>query len=331
MYNIKLFYEKYKKEIFIILVLMNLFFIYPYLINTIYPKKNFDELPLGKLYIKYIHGSEMSDNIFGLVYLLLNVMILYEIYKKDDLSKTSKIIILCSILYIYTVVLVPLLSLYNIYLKLYYNNPAYIEDVNKEFEKNAIIENNFELYHDELMRFMSLYDKIDCIHDNVPGFVIGKSADKCWRVLHIMTARKFIPNFEKICPELYKILKDKRVYNAFLSILDGKVNIPIHTGYSRALLRYHVGIVIPNENGKKSYIVCNNIKYEWSRGKGVIFDDMYPHYVENPCNSQRIVLYIDLIRKDLVESPINNLIASIAEKNYIIQEYNKKQHVQKEL
>ena len=34
---------------------------------------------------------------------------------------------------------------------------------------------------------------------------------------------------------------------------------------------------------------------------------MYPHYVENPCNGQRVVLYIDLIRKDLVNKIVKIL------------------------
>ncbi len=33
---------------------------------------------------------------------------------------------------------------------------------------------------------------------------------------------------------------------------------------------------------------------------------MYPH-VENPCNGQRVVLYIDLIRKDLVNNPVKKV------------------------
>jgi len=261
MYNIKLFYEKYRKQIFIILILMNLFFIYPYLMNTMFPKTYFEDLPFGKFYLNYIHGSEFSDKIFAFSYLFLNLMVIYEIYKREDLSMTTKLVIYCLIIYLYTLILIPLIYLYNFYLNMFYNNPAYIEDINGEFEKNIILENNFEVYHDELMKFMKSKEKINCIHEEVPGFIINKTENKCWRLLHIKTANTFIPKFDMICPELYKLLDDNRIYNVFLSILDGKVNIPIHTGYSRSFLRYHIGVTIPIEDNKKPFIVCNNIKY----------------------------------------------------------------------
>jgi hypothetical protein len=38
---------------------------------------------------------------------------------------------------------------------------------------------------------MNKYDNISCIHESVPAFIIGKTDEKCWRVLHIKTIGKF--------------------------------------------------------------------------------------------------------------------------------------------
>lgn len=94
-------------------------------------------------------------------------------------------------------------------------------------------------------------------------------------------------------------------------------------------MRYHLGITIPEENGKKPYIVCGGEKYEWIEGKGVIFDDMFIHYVNNPTNKQRIVLYLDIKRNNL--SDFQNYIVSLGN-TYISNSYVntviKNQHVQ---
>lgn len=325
------FYNKNKKYIIIFLSIIFLYGIYPYIIYLINPKINLEDVPLGKFHYKYLHGNEGFDIFNSIVYLLLNIIIIYEIIIYPKLNKITKTILIVIILYIYTLILYPLLTLYNQYLKLYYKNSPFIHNVNKEFNNNLLLEKNFSTYNKELHNYMNKYSVIDCIHDNVPAFMIGKSEENCWRVLHIKTIGEFKDDFKDVCPELYKILNEKRVYNAFLSILDPNVNIPIHVGYSKMFLRYHLGIEIPSFNGKKPFIVCGNEKYEWSEGKGIIFDDIYPHYVENPTPKRRIVLYIDLIREDLVDNKLNDILLYIIGKNYILNQYNKKQHEQKKI
>lgn len=39
--------------------------------------------------------------------------------------------------------------------------------------------------------------------------------------------------------------------------------------------------------------------YYWKEGNGVVFDDMYLHYVRNPTNKRRIVLFLDIKRNNL--------------------------------
>lgn len=62
-----------------------------------------------------------------------------------------------------------------------------------------------------------------------------------------------------------------------------------------------MGVIIPNNNSDKiddkAYIVCGGQKYIWKENKGIVFDDMYLHYVKNPTNQRRVVLYLDIKRK----------------------------------
>jgi aspartate beta-hydroxylase len=329
--NIFDYYENNKIYIIIILSIIFLYGMYPYILYIINPKINLEDMPFGKFFIDNFHGNNRFDLFIGIIYLLLNIILIYEIYKYNNFCKTTKIILITIIIYFYTLILYPLLALYNQYLALFYNNPPFIDNINNEYSDNLLLETNFDIYNNELHNYMNKYDNITCIHDSVPGFIIGKTDEKCWRVLHIKTIGKFKDDFKFICPELYKILDNKRVYNAFLSILDPYVNIPIHTGYCGMFLRYHIGIDIPEYENKKPFIVCGGQKYQWQNGKGVIFDDMYPHYVENPTPYKRIVLYIDLIRNDLIDNTFNDIILYIISSNYIINQYNNKQHQQKKI
>ena len=136
----------------------------------------------------------------------------------------------------------------------------------------------------------------------------------------------------KYFPNTIMLIDNHLIYNAFFSILDPLIEIKPHIGYYKGYLRYHLGITIPEENGKKPYIICGGERYEWIEGKGVLFDDMFMHYVNNPTNKQRIILYLDIKRNNL--SNFQNNIISVCNK-YIETSYVnsiiKKQHIQTKL
>ena len=100
-------------------------------------------------------------------------------------------------------------------------------------------------------------------------------------------------------PETVKLLESDQIYNAFFSILDPKIDIKPHYGYYKGYLRYHLGLIIPEENGERPYLTCGDEVYYWKEIKGVIFDDMFLHYVRNPTNKTRVVLYLDIKRINL--------------------------------
>jgi len=134
-----------------------------------------------------------------------------------------------------------------------------------------------------------------CIHENIPGFIISNPNEKhCWRTLILKKQGVFTENIKNF-PEMKSVLTDASIQNAMFSILDPRVNIPPHIGYYKGYLRYHLGVEIPDG----PFIVCGGQKYYWKNCEGVLFDDMFLHYVENPTSSRRVVLYIDVKRKDI--------------------------------
>jgi aspartyl/asparaginyl beta-hydroxylase (cupin superfamily) len=116
-------------------------------------------------------------------------------------------------------------------------------------------------------------------------------------------------------PQTMELIKYEQIHNAVFSILDPYVEMKPHVGYYKRYLRYHLGVIIPEENRKKPYIICGHDKYDWKEVKGVLFDDMYLHYVNNITNIQRVVLYLDIKRKN-----INNVIKTITDLgNYLTE------------
>jgi hypothetical protein len=58
---------------------------------------------------------------------------------------------------------------------------------------------------------------------------------------------------------------------------------------------------------------------------------MYVHYVENPTPYRRVVLYIDLIRPELIDDSYTNFLVNMLNNNIVIKRYNKNQHNSKSL
>jgi len=319
-----------KSLFIIILVLLVLKNIYPLVLNVLNPDKNLEDAPFGKFIITHLHGTEFKESILWISLIILEIILIMYCIKKIE-NKAILIPIIAIIIYLNYIIVFPLTTIQNIYLKysLPVNKP-FINNINEIFPQNKILEKNFNVYKNELNNYINDQKNIECVHSKTPGFIIGKTEEKCWRTLQIKTAGNFVNGFENICPELYKILDIKNVNNAFLSILDPFVNIPKHVGYSRAYLRYHMGIDIPKTENKP-FIVCGNEKYTWKEGKGVIFDDMYVHYVENPTPFQRVVLYIDLIRPELMDDIYTNFLVNMLNNNIVVKRYNKNQHNSKSL
>jgi hypothetical protein len=263
------------------------------------------------------------------------LFVLYHIIPilKSKLNTIIKYILVIIIISIPFILFYPILSIYNLALLIYYNNGPFIKNINEVFPENIEFENNYySKYKNELDTIYNLYSDVDCIKTNNRLFRIGDIKDKCWRAIYIKILDEFkIKNLNIICPNLYKILNKPYISNAMLSILDANVDIPEHFGYFKGYYRYHLGYIIPEYKNNKPFIVCGNEKYEWKEGKGVLFDDMFNHYVRNDTPYRRVVLYLDVIRPELRNDIITNSILYLLSNNYFIKKLDKAQHTQKEI
>lgn len=271
------------------------------------------------------YGNAM--HLFVLLFMLYHIIPVV----KSKLNIVIKIISIFFILVIPYVLFYPILSIYNLILLLWCDNRPFIKNINEVFPENIEFEKNYHsIYKKELDTIYNLYSDVDCIRKSIPSFRIAEVKDNCWRAVYIKICNEFkIKNLDTICPNLYKILNKPYIPNAMLSILDANVDIPEHFGYFKGYYRYHLGYIIPEYKNNKPFIVCGNEKYEWKEGKGVLFDDIFNHYVRNNTPYRRVVLFLDVIRPELRDNIVTDIMTYLISNNYFVKQLDKAQHTQK--
>jgi beta-hydroxylase len=82
---------------------------------------------------------------------------------------------------------------------------------------------------------------------------------------------------------------------AMFSMLSGGKHIPAHRGPYKGVVRYHLGLVVPDPPESTRIRVGNEIR-SWREGEGMFFDDSYNHEVWNDSEQDRVVLFLDIVR-----------------------------------
>lgn len=277
-----------------LLIFLSVFEFIPFIMATIFGC-NYGATSIGKNHLA-LNQKIKLHYISWLSFDILMVILLYSIYKNTNINLKTKLCLIALIFILTYSAVYPILQLGNLLFEHVFHNPPFIQDRFKHFPVSRILEDNYETIKQE---FLKNYKETTCIHNTVPGFQISTGDDKkCWRTIVLKKQGTLTPDSNNF-PKLAHLLTDVNIHNAIFSILDGNVNIPPHTGYYKGYLRYHLGIAIPRENNKRPFINCGGETYYWKNGEGVLFDDMYEHYVENPTTQQRVVLYLDVLRNDV--------------------------------
>jgi len=313
-----------------IIIILLIFFInfLPVIITILYPNFCYGCTYIGKLNQEYNNKYSLNINLWN----LYSIIILYYIYKCFNIQDNIKYCYIFLLLLLIYLPIFPVINIINIILSLYYNNPPFIHDYQSKYSFLNTLDNNANSIINE---FKDYNQTIDCIRYTNPGFTIENSTNKdnCWRSLYLKKKGIINKDMIKYFPYTTNLLKHKQIHNAFFSILDPNVEITTHRGYYKGYLPYHLGIIIPcNDNNEKAYIICGNEKYVWTEKKGIVFDDLYLHYVKNPTNKTRVVLYLDVIRNsdNLFIDFINKFGINFIENSILLNVLLKNQHKQLE-
>lgn len=205
----------------------------------------------------------------------------------------ASIIVLLVLIYFIEPFIIALL--YSWILSLFVKNPPYV-DVQEEFPESKLLKENWTTIRAELDEVLKNIENIPKFHevDKLQKFISAKD-DKAWRTFIIKGFNEWLPhNCEQVPKTTELISQLPRVSMAMFSIIDGGKHIPPHYGFFKSVLRYHLGLMIPEG---ECYILVNGEKYSWKEGEDVLFDDTYKHEVWNKTDERRVVLFIDVLRE----------------------------------
>lgn len=120
--------------------------------------------------------------------------------------------------------------------------------------------------------------------------------NKGWNAFGLYAFEKKVEDNCRLCPETTKLVEciPGMTTAGFSSLAPGTHIVP-HVGYSNAVLRCHLGLIVPDGCGIRVGTQTRN----WIEGKCLIFDDTVEHEAWNRSNFPRIVLLIDFKKPNM--------------------------------
>jgi beta-hydroxylase len=124
---------------------------------------------------------------------------------------------------------------------------------------------------------------------------ISMSDGPAWRTVLLKAHGAWFEDNCKRFPLTHALLAQcPNVSTALISILEPGTKIPAHTGKFKGVLRYQLALQVPKEGD--CFLRVHDQFYRWQAGKGVLFDDVYEHEVQNNSDEYRVVLFLDVQR-----------------------------------
>jgi beta-hydroxylase len=154
----------------------------------------------------------------------------------------------------------------------------------------------------------------------------------------VLARREDLPNFQDISTDQYHLTDDDRwktyffygygfrsdancarcptttrlveaipgMTTAMFSILAPGKHIPPHDGPYKGVLRYHLGLLVPEPEDHAGIRVGGEVAH-WHEGSSLVFDDTFTHEAWNDTDGTRVVLFCDVIRE--LRQPMRTLNA----------------------
>jgi aspartyl/asparaginyl beta-hydroxylase (cupin superfamily) len=205
--------------------------------------------------------------------------------------------------------------------QLYKKAPAFDLNYAKDYPAFHILEDNYEVIRQECEQLLKAQkDHIPTL-DSLGQYTKSGIHNVKWTTFFFKLGF-FIKENESLAPKTAALLhKIPNLYTAFFSVMDPHQHIKPHWGYYKGYLRYHMGVIVPNNNEDKTSYLRVNVDaeesdenkqkvragdtelidagetYYWKNGEGVMFDDVYLHDAHNDSDEVRVVLFLDVARK----------------------------------
>ncbi len=120
--------------------------------------------------------------------------------------------------------------------------------------------------------------------------------DDRWHLFVLRFYGVDVPEARARCPRTCALVDEiEGVETTMFSIMaPGKVT-PWHAGGVKGVLRYHLPLIVTDPDACGIELKPGGV-HRWHEGEGVLFDDTYPHQAWNRSDSDRVVLWLDVVR-----------------------------------
>lgn len=116
-----------------------------------------------------------------------------------------------------------------------------------------------------------------------------------WKRFYLKWYNASHPSAIALCPKTVALLDQiPSVKAAMFAELPPGGRLNPHRDPYAGSLRYHLGLVTPNEDG--CHLIVDGIKQSWRDGEGFVFDETYIHSAYNHTDKNRIILFADIER-----------------------------------
>jgi len=163
----------------------------------------------------------------------------------------------------------------------------------------------------ELDSLLQEQQAIPRLQDIVPGQTRLTRGDM-WKAFHFYGyGYRFEGNCQR-CPETVRLIEAvPGMRTAFFSILAPGAHLPPHRGPYKGVLRYHLGLIVPEPTEECRIRVEQDVAH-WEEGKSLVFDDSFEHEVWNGTRGDRVVLFLDVVRPMVFPGSVyNNLVIAL--------------------
>ncbi|MFK7914885.1 MAG: aspartyl/asparaginyl beta-hydroxylase domain-containing protein [Pseudomonadales bacterium] len=166
---------------------------------------------------------------------------------------------------------------------------------NDTFDWVPTLESGTSAIRSELIPLMPHLEQIPAFHEISPDQARISTGDH-WKTFVLVAFGQTINDNAALCPQTMALLGDiAHLENAWFSILAPGYHIPPHRGPTRALVRCHLGLLVPRP-AEQCWLRVDTERRHWQEGECLLFDDTYEHEVQNNTDGYRTVLFLDVQR-----------------------------------
>lgn len=192
--------------------------------------------------------------------------------------------------------------------------PAFDEDYGDAYPELRALEAGYADVRAECERLLEFRTQLTDMSKLGGDYTARGIHTIAWKAF-MLKSGVFIPENCAHAPKTTALLQGMpRVHNAFFSILEPHQYVSPHWGYYKGFVRYHLGVVIPDDNADRRCWLRVNVdradnarrdkaliergpKHYWRNGRGVMFDDTNLHDAANESDAVRVVLWLDVERQ----------------------------------